>query len=126
MERDFDIAIDASGSVAGWETAVASIVPGGTALLFGGCAPDTNLALPTSPVHYDELTLQGCYHHTPRSFARAIARLERDPARYARLLSAECGLAGVEAALREAQARRVIKVSVLPGIDTGTALRPRG
>ena len=114
VERRYDVAIDATGSVAGWETAIGAIAPGGTALLFGGCAPDTLLPLATYPVHYDELTLLGCYHHTPRSFARAIERLESEPGRYARLLSGECGLDGVAGALRAMQERRAITVSVLP------------
>jgi L-iditol 2-dehydrogenase len=116
IERRFDVAVDATGTVAGWESAVGALAPGGTALLFGGCAPDTLLPLPTYPVHYDELALLGCYHHTPRSFARAVERLERDPARHARLLSGDCGLGGVGEALRAMRERRAIKVSVVPEV----------
>jgi L-iditol 2-dehydrogenase len=114
IPRRFDAAIDATGTVEGWGAAAAAVTPGGTALLFGGCAPDATLALPTYPLHYDELALLGCYHHTPRGFARAIDRLAGDPARFAPLVTAECGLEGVEAALRDMQARRAIKVRVRP------------
>jgi L-iditol 2-dehydrogenase len=112
--RRFDTAIDATGTLEGWSAATAAVTPGGTALFFGGCAPDATLALPTYPLHYDELALLGCYHHTPRSFARAVERLAADPARFAALVSGECGLEGVETALRDMQARRAIKVRVRP------------
>ena len=112
--RRFDVAVDATGRVAGWSAAVEAVTPGGTALLFGGCAPDEILPLPTYPVHYDELALLGSYHHTPRSFARAIDRLAADPARFAALITGDCGLDGVESALRAMQSHRTIKVRVTP------------
>jgi L-iditol 2-dehydrogenase len=112
--REFDVVIDATGTTAGWAHAVAATRPGGSVLFFGGCPPDSVLELPTYPVHYDELALLGCYHHTPRTFGRALARLARAPERYARLVSAECSLEGVEHALRAMQARAAVKVRVRP------------
>lgn len=114
LPRAFDVTIDATGTVDGWSSAVAATLPGGTVLFFGGCPPDSVLPLPTFPAHYDELALLGCYHHTPRSFARAVARLAASPDRYATLITDSCGLVGVEAALRAMQDRRALKVAVRP------------
>lgn len=110
----FDAAVDATGTLEGWGAAVEAVVPGGTVLLFGGCAPDALLPLPTFPVHYDELALLGCYHHTPRGFTRAIERLTDDPDRYALLITGEAGLDGVEPALRAMQSHHAIKIRIRP------------
>lgn len=113
--RAFDVTIDATGTVSGWATAVASAVPGGSVLFFGGCPADSVLPLPTFAVHYDELTLLGCYHHTPASFARAVARLAASPDRYSTLITAEVPLAEVDRALREMRSRKVVKARVRAG-----------
>lgn len=112
--RRFDAAIDATGTIAGWGAAVEAARPAGDVLFFGGCAPDAVLPLPTFPVHYDELSLRGSYHHTPRGFARAIERLASEPDRYGRLLTGEAALDGVEGALRDMQSHRTIKVRIRP------------
>ena len=46
--------------------------PGGTVNLFGGCARESTFTIPTARVHYEQVTLLGTYHHTPRYLARAL------------------------------------------------------
>lgn len=115
IEREFEIAIDATGTVDGWSTALAATLPGGMTLFFGGCAPSDRIDLATFPIHYDELSLLGCYHHTPRSFRAAIARLEAARSDYRLLLSREESLDNVEAALTAMMERRALKVVIRPG-----------
>lgn len=114
IERQFDIAIDATGTVSGWKSAVDATLPGGTTLLFGGCAPSDRIELPTFPLHYDELSLIGSYHHTPRSFGTALARLGEGRSDYRALLSYEDSLCNVEGALRAMMERRALKVVIRP------------
>ncbi|MGE0641350.1 MAG: zinc-binding dehydrogenase [Thermoanaerobaculia bacterium] len=114
FERRFEVAIDATGTPSGWESAMAAVRPGGSALLFGGCSPGSTVALPVEATHYDELALLGCYHYTPRAFRRAIDRLASNPERYARLVTARRPLSELESALRSMQRREEIKVAIVP------------
>ena len=114
IDRAFDVAIDATGTVTGWATALAATLPGGTTLFFGGCAPADRIEVSTFPIHYDELALLGSYHHTPRSFRAALARLAAGRSDYRLLLSREEELPRVEAALRAMQDRRALKVVIRP------------
>lgn len=114
IERAFEIAIDATGTTSGWTTALAATLPGGSTLFFGGCAPSDRIDLATFPIHYDELSLLGCYHHTPRSFRAAIARLEAARSDYRLLLTREEALTDVEVALRSMMDRQALKVVIRP------------
>ena len=57
--------VEAVGRPEAWRAAAALARPGGEVLLHGGCPPGGEVALPTGPLHYQELTLRGSYHHTP-------------------------------------------------------------
>ncbi len=110
----FDLAIDATGSVEGWERAVGCVRPGGRASLFGGCAPGTRLPLDTHLVHYSELALFGAYHHRPATVAAAIERLASGAFDARRLLTEERPLEETEEALRGMIERRVLKAVIRP------------
>ena len=110
----FEVAIDATGSVAGWNAAVEAVRPGSVVSFFGGCPPGTRITLDTDRLHYQELSLLGTYHHRPRSFARALEVLADDPAALERLISSHTDLAGVESALGAMIARAALKVAVMP------------
>ena len=114
IEREFEIAIDATGTVSGWSTALAATLPGGLALFFGGCAPSDRIDLSTFPIHYDELSLLGSYHHTPRSFQSAIERLSAARSDFRLVLSHEEPLENLEQALRAMMDRRALKVVIRP------------
>ena len=115
IEREFEVAIDATGTVGGWSTALAATLPGGTTLFFGGCAPADRIEVSTFPIHYDELSLLGSYHHTPRSFRVALDRLAAARSDFRLLLSYEESLPNVEAALRAMLDRQALKVVIRPG-----------
>jgi L-iditol 2-dehydrogenase len=110
----FEVAIDATGSVAGWSGAFDSVRPGGTVSLFGGCAPGTEVTFDTQRLHYQELTLLGTYHHRPDSFSRALEILAEHPTALQPLISSKANLEGVEDALRSMIERRVLKVAIVP------------
>ncbi len=114
--RRFDVTVDSTGTVDGWATAVAAARPGAAVLLFGGCPPGDILPLPTYPTHYDELALVGAYHHTPRSFARALERLATRQLDVRELISREAPLPDLERALREMMGRRTLKTAIRPDL----------
>jgi L-iditol 2-dehydrogenase len=115
-DRDgFDIAIDATGVPEVWSDALASVRPGGTVDLFGGCAPGTTVPLDTHRVHYSEITVRGTYHHRPRDFARAVEALAAGEFDARLLLSGERPLEETEEALRSMIRKEALKVAIRPG-----------
>ncbi len=71
-----DLVIEAVGSTAAWELALAAVSPGGRVNLFGGPPERTNVALDTQRLHYEELLVTASFHHTPFHFAEALRLLE--------------------------------------------------
>ena len=90
-----DVAIEAAGTDEAWRDAVALVRPGGTAVLFGGREHGTTLELGTYRLHYEELTVRGAFHHTPRHIRAALAFLVSDAYPWKRLVTHEVGLEGV-------------------------------
>ena len=70
------IVIEAVGAVEAWEHAISVVRKSGVVCLFGGCPEGTRVAVDTHRVHYDQLTLTGACHHTPRTFRSALELLE--------------------------------------------------
>jgi L-iditol 2-dehydrogenase len=66
------LVFEAVGRPEAWRAAVQSAQPGGTVVLVGGCASGTDAALPTAPLHYDELDVRGAFHHSPEEVDRAL------------------------------------------------------
>jgi L-iditol 2-dehydrogenase len=110
----FDLAIEATGSPVAWEDALASVRPGGTVLLFGGCRPGTVIPLDTHRLHYSELTVKGAYHHRPATFQRALDLLASGAVQTSELLSAERPLEELEDALRSMMRKEALKVVIRP------------
>jgi L-iditol 2-dehydrogenase len=106
------VAIDCTGVPEVWEDAIASVKPGGLVNLFGGCTPGTLVRLDTYRLHYNELTVKGVYHHRPANVSDAIATLAAPDFQARVLLSAECGIEGVEDALRRMMRREALKVVI--------------
>lgn len=70
--RGADVGIEAVGLPAVWEQTVRTLRPGGTAVLFGGTPAGALFSVDSSAMHYDEYTLKGVFHHTPRYVATAV------------------------------------------------------
>lgn len=110
----FDLAIEATGSPAAWQDALASVRPGGLVQLFGGCPPGTTVPLDTHLLHYSEIAVKSAYHHRPATFRRALDLLASGRLHPEALLSAERPLAELETALRSMRRREALKVVIRP------------
>ena len=110
----FDVAIEATGSPAAWQDALASVRPGGLVQLFGGCPPGTTVPLDTHRLHYSEITVKSAYHHRPATFQRSLDLLASGKLHPEALLSAERPLSELEAALRSMRRREALKVVIRP------------
>lgn len=112
--RRFDAAVEATGAPAAWESAISATRPGGTVLLFGGCAPGTIVPLDAHRIHYSELTVKGAYHHRPRTFGRALELLAGNVISAGKLLSEQRPLEEVELALQRMIDRKILKAVIRP------------
>jgi L-iditol 2-dehydrogenase len=107
-------AIDATGRPETWEQAVAVTDKGGGVVFFGGCAPGTTIQLDTRRVHYEELRLNGVFHHTPALIRRAVTLLAEGGLDPTPLLTHSMGLAEVPHALALMAAGQALKVLITP------------
>jgi L-iditol 2-dehydrogenase len=108
-----DVVVEATGTSDGWRDAVALVRRGGTVVLFGGLPAGSEVAVDATRVHYDELTLRGAFHHTPRTVRAALAFLVSGARPWERLLTHEVSLDGV-AALFADPPRDYLKAVVRP------------
>jgi L-iditol 2-dehydrogenase len=90
--RDAEVVIEAAGTEQAWRDALELVQPGGTVLFFGGLEPGTQIAVDTHRLHYEELTLRGAFHHSPRHVRAALAFLASGAYPWERLVTHEVGL----------------------------------
>jgi L-iditol 2-dehydrogenase len=96
----FDVVIEAVGKPETWAAAFKLVRKGGRVNLFGGCPAGTSVPLDTVLMHYQNLTLQSSFHHTPRSVRRALDFIERGVVRAADFVDGECPLSQLPELLR--------------------------
>lgn len=61
-----DVAFEVVGHPKIWEMTVEMVRNGGYANLFGGCKENTRFSIDTARIHYDEVTVFGIFHTTPK------------------------------------------------------------
>jgi L-iditol 2-dehydrogenase len=66
-----DFVFECTGQVSVWEDSVSHVRRGGSVVLFGGCKNGTRVTYDTYRLHYDEITLKGVFHFTPRDVKEA-------------------------------------------------------
>ena len=88
--QDADVVIEATGKPKGSRDAVAAVRRGGIVVLFSGVQGDVELD--AERLHYDELTVQGAFHHTPQTVRAALAFLASGAYPWERLLTHEISL----------------------------------
>ena len=113
-ERGADVVIEAVGTVAAWQEAIDLARPGATVVFFGGCAAGTELTVDTNRLHYQELSLKGVFHHSPRYIAEALALLGRGELDPAPLISGTLPLDGLLEAFHRMGERHGLKYAIDP------------
>lgn len=109
-----DVVVEATGSPAVWEMAIACARPGATVNLFGGCPRDTTITVNTEQLHYSELTLKGVFHSTPQYVRAALDLLASRQVAFDLLISDHRPLQELEQVFQAMKARHVIKVAMQP------------
>jgi L-iditol 2-dehydrogenase len=104
-----DVVIEAVGNADAWQDALRLVRPGGTVVFFGG----REVAVDTFQFHYQELTVRGAFHHTPRHVRAALAFLASGAYPWERLVTHTVGLEQV-AGLFADPPPDLLKAAVLP------------
>ena len=119
--RGADKVIEAVGTPAAWETAIALARKAATVSLFGGCVKGAKAMLDTDRVHYDELTLKGTFHHTPHTFRRAVEFIINGDVPAREFISQRAPLEALPALLADLAhgKTRAVKIAIHPGATTG-------
>ena len=104
-----DVVIEAVGNAAAWQDALRLVRPGGTVVFFGG----REVAVDTFQFHYQELTVRGAFHHTPRHVRAALAFLASGAYPWERLVTHTVGLEQV-AGLFADPPPNLLKAAVVP------------
>ena len=108
-----DVVIEAAGTAEGWTEALRLVRPGGTVLAFSGLPRDARLEIDPFRIHYEEVTLRGAFHHTPRTVRAALAFLGSGAYPFERLITHSVGLEGVAELLTDPP-RNYLKAAVVP------------
>ena len=80
-------------------------------VLVGGCPSGSEVALPTGPLHYDELDVRGAFHHSRAEVHHALELLAAGAVDWRALAGPTVGLDELGAALRrpaDGEARKVV------------------
>jgi L-iditol 2-dehydrogenase len=109
-----DLVIEATGTKAVWEATPRMVRKGGTVLLFGGCPPDTSACFDTARLHYDEISLVGAFHFTPRDVKDAFELLQKGRLDVGPLISGEYPLDELPAAFEALMSGQGIKYAIIP------------
>jgi L-iditol 2-dehydrogenase len=111
---DHDVVFEAVGRPEAWRAAVQAAAPGGAVIFVGGCAAGSDAALPTRPLHYDELDLRGAFHHSREEVDRALDLLAEGAFDWRTLAAGPIGLEELPTALAADNAGPPRKWVVLP------------
>ncbi len=108
-----DFVFECTGQLEVWEASVNYARRGGTVILFGGVKKDTVATYDTYRLHYDELTLKGTFHFTPRDVKAAYGLL-KTPLNLSPLISGKYSLEELPVALDRLSKGDGIKYALIP------------
>lgn len=108
------IAVDCTGDSTVWERLADRVTPGGTVLLFGGCAPGAKVTWDAARLHYSEISLLGSFHYTPEEARTAIEMLSSGEIDPAPLLSDRGSLSDLPRFLDAQSRREGIRYAMFP------------
>jgi L-iditol 2-dehydrogenase len=110
----FDVVIECTGILEGWQEAFDRTAPGGQVLLFGGLPREAVFPVDAYRLHYEEVRVLGDFHFAPADVAEArelllSGGLELDP-----LVSGCLPLARLPEALRRLEAGEGMQYAIDP------------
>ncbi|MHA1278399.1 MAG: zinc-binding dehydrogenase [Candidatus Helarchaeota archaeon] len=113
-ERGADITVEAIGYPETWETTIKMARKGGLVNLFGGPPPNSEIKVNTSLLHYNELTLIGVFHTTPRYVQASINLLANRKIQTDLFISAKLRLDDLDKILDNLVNQKGVKTAIMP------------
>lgn len=110
----FDLVIECTGRLEGWQQAFERTAPGGQVLLFGGLPRDTTFALDSYRLHYEEIRVLGSFHFAPQDVARARELLLSGSLELAPLISGRLSLGRLGEAMRRLEQGEGLQYAIDP------------
>lgn len=110
--RGFDVVIEAIGKPETWELALSLVRRGGRVNWYGGCPAGSTVSIDTRRLHYDEITINSPFHHTPAYFKAALEAIASGAIDPTPLITAVMPMAAFEEALLRMEAGEVLKVAL--------------
>jgi L-iditol 2-dehydrogenase len=107
------VVFEAVGRPETWASAVEAVMPGGAAVLVGGCAMAA-VPLPSAPIHYDEVDIRGAFHHDRADVDHALDLLATGAVDWRALAGDHIGLDDLATALTAATTGAARKLVVEP------------
>jgi L-iditol 2-dehydrogenase len=112
--RGFDYVFECTGKSEVWEASVNYLRRGGTLILFGGCKRGTKVTYDAYRLHYDELTIRGSFHYTPRDVKKAYKLLCEGKLGLSRLISSRYSLKDIQKAFNKLVKGVGLKYAIIP------------
>ncbi|MGD2246783.1 MAG: zinc-binding dehydrogenase [Candidatus Methanofastidiosia archaeon] len=112
--RGADVAIEAVGYPATWETTIKMTRKGGVATLFGGCEKGTTITVDTTLLHYNEITLKGVFHHTPYYIRTALNLISWKTINTDIFITEKMPLSKIDEALNKVLNQEGVKIALIP------------
>ncbi len=109
-----DLVIECTGEKEIWEKSTDYVRRGGNVILFGGCPSGTNVTYDSHRIHYDELTLSGSFHFTPKDVQTAYQSLTQNEIDLSMLISGTFPLHETEKAFGLLKEGKGIKYAIEP------------
>lgn len=109
-----DFVFECTGQPSIWESSVDYVRKGGTVVLFGGCRPGSKVRFDAGRLHYDEITVRGTFHFTPKDVRKAMLLLKGKKLRVKKLISATYALKDIGEAFQRLMKGEGIKYAIVP------------
>jgi len=108
-----DFVFECTGQVDVWEDSIRHVRRGGTVILFGGCKSGTKATYDTYRLHYDEITMRGVFHFTPRDVREALDLMKRKMS-FSPLISGRYPLGDLHVPFEKLTKGEGIKYAIIP------------
>ncbi len=113
-ENEYDVVIEAVGSIEAWNMAFDFVRKGGTVLFFGGLSAGSKVCFDAYKIHYGEVKLLGSFHHEPNSVKKAFEMIEKNMVNTELIITSERKLEEIGKAFEDMANGKDMKVGILP------------
>ena len=113
--RRFDVVLECTGRLEGWQQAFDLAAPGGQVLLFGGLPAGSVFPVDATRLHYEEIRLIGDFHFSPGDVAKARQFLLEGAVASAGLIDGCLPLERLPEALQNLAAGQALQYAIAPG-----------